>query len=90
MENCTFLRLSLSFDMQICNTDIWSLTGLLKIVFMCRRCEVHTVEIKKEEVEDDQLLVLPGDGGVKNEEEPVADRLENQTDPLLTRWVGYL
>ena len=54
---------------------------------MCRRCEVHTVEIKKEEIEDDQLLVLPGDGGVKNEEEQGVDRLENKTD-WLNRWVG--
>ena len=48
------------------------------------------MEIKEEEPEDDLLLVLTEDGGVKNEEDPVADRLENRTDPLLTRWVGYL
>ena len=48
------------------------------------------MEIKEEEPEDELLLVLTEDGGVKNEEDPVADRLENRTDPLLTRWVGYI
>ena len=47
------------------------------------------MEIKEEEPEDDLLLVLTEDGGVKNEEDPVADRLENQTILHLGRHVLY-